>query len=265
MRIAIITNIITSYREGFYDRLFSKPGFEITVYCQDQIPGMNLKSIHSKYGSKIHLVKFWGAKMEKVGFQNLPIRKIIKNSDVIVLDGNPRILSNLLLGLVAFFLKNKKIIIWSMAHSYGANPITESIRLKWTSLYSNIFVYTDSEVDQLRKRGFLKQNIIGMNNGLDQEKIDRISFTWNRKQLDAWKEEKGFTNKTIILSSSRLAKKNKFEQVIQALTLIKDIEPNILWCVIGKGDQEEMLKDLCKKYSVEKNVVFVGEIFDEEK
>ena len=35
-----------------------------------------------------------------------------------------------------------------------------------------IFVYTDKEVNYLRDMGFTKQCIIGMNNGLDQKKID---------------------------------------------------------------------------------------------
>jgi hypothetical protein len=198
MKIAIITNIITSYREGFYDRLFNSKEIEVTVYCNNHLKGTTLKSIHKKYGDHVKIVSHIGLKNEKIGFQFLPIFKIIKENDVIFLDGNPRTLSNLLIGFIALFLKNKRIVIWSMAHSFGANKFTENLRLKWTSLYPNIFVYTDKEVESLRKRGFIKQNIIGMNNGLDQKKIDTQINQWTKQKLEDWKSDHFLSNKKIL-------------------------------------------------------------------
>lgn len=263
-RITIITNIISSYREGFYDRILSKKNVDITVYCQDNIRGTNLKSIHHKYGDKIHIVKSVATKNEKIGFQFLPVCKIVNESDIIFLDGNPRILSNIIMGFITLFFKNKRVVMWSMAHSFGANKFTENIRLKWTSLYKNIFVYTDKDVETLRSRGFKKQNIIGMNNGLDQTKIDKETSKWTDKKLNEWKQIHGLSNKIIILSSARLVPKNKYKQVVEALPIITRSLPNVIWCLIGTGQEEKKLKHLATLLKVDKNIHFVGEIYNEE-
>ncbi|RKT01343.1 glycosyltransferase family 4 protein [Chryseobacterium defluvii] len=263
MEIAIITNVITTYREGFYDRLLNKDGINVTVYCQDKIPGVNVKSIHNKYGEKVHIVKCSSLKNEKLAFQFLPIKKIIKRSDVIFLDGNPRILSNILLGIILSFTR-KKVVIWTMAHSFGANKYTEWLRLKWTSKFKNIFVYTDKEVDILRKRDFFKQNILGMNNGLDQKKIDDGIQNWTQEKLNQWKKEKGLQGKVLLLSIARLVPKNKFEQMVKALPEITSQIPDICWCLVGGGEEFENLKQLAKILEVEKYIYFVGPVYEED-
>ncbi|MBB4806187.1 glycosyltransferase involved in cell wall biosynthesis [Chryseobacterium defluvii] len=263
MEVAIITNVITTYREGFYDRLLNKEGVKVTVYCQDNIPGVNVKSIHKKYGEKVHLVKCMSLKNEKLAFQFLPVGKI-KKADVIFLDGNPRIFSNILLGIILSFT-GKKMVIWTMAHSFGANKYTEWLRLKWTSLFKNIFVYTDKEVNMLRAKGFSKQNILGMNNGLDQKKIDAGIQNWPPEKLDQWKKDRGLDNKTLVLSIARLVSKNKFEQMIEALPEIAAKVPDICWCLVGSGEEEGHLKSLAKKLDVEKYIYFAGQIYEEDK
>ena len=264
MKVAIVTNIITVYREGFYDRLFSNENFVVTVYCNDHIKGTNLKSIHERYGDRVKIVSHIGLKNETVGFQFLPLTEIINSHDVIFLDGNPRTLSNLLIGFIALFLRNKKVIMWTMAHSYGANKLTENLRLKWTSLYRNIFVYTDKEVDTLRNRGFIKQNIIGMNNGLDQRKIDSQIMLWNNNRICNWKKEMKIDNYFILLSVARLIPKNKFQLMIKALpSLVKKI-PDVKWIIVGDGEEKDSLVALAKELDVEQYILFAGSIFSEE-
>lgn len=264
MKVAIITNIITVYRQGFYDRLFSNKDFEVTIYCSDHIEGTNLKSIHERYGDRVKIVSRIGLKNEKIGFQFLPFIEIIKSYDVIFFTGNPRILSNILIGFILLFLRNTKVVIWTMAHSYGANNFTENLRLKWTSLYKNIFVYTDKEVDKLRSTGFKKQNIIGMNNGLDQLKIDKQISIWNSYRIDKWKKKMNLESNYILLSVARLIPKNKFELMIKALPfLIKSI-PTVKWIIVGDGQEKVSLKELAKKLAVERYIVFAGSIFEEE-
>lgn len=264
MKVAIITNIVTVYREGFYDRLFSNKDFVVTVYCNDHIKGTNLKSIHERYGDRVKIVPHIGLKNEKIGFQFLPITEIIRSHDVIFLDGNPRTLSNLLIGFIALFLRNTKVVMWTMAHSYGANKITENLRLKWTSIYKNIFVYTDKEVATLRNRGFKKQNIIGMNNGLDQRKIDGQIAIWNGSSIDNWKKERNLESNFILLSVARLVPKNKFQLMIKALPLLVQSIPEVKWIIIGDGEEKISLIELAKKLDVEKYIVFAGSIFEEE-
>jgi len=264
IRIAILTNIIPTYRKGFYDLLFENKDLSVTVYCQSHIPGMNLKSIHDLYGKNVRLVKMISARGEKFAWQFLPWIEIYKNYDVIFLQGNPRYLSDVFYGI---FLKifRKKIVLWTMAHSYGANPLNERLRLLWSRIFRHIFVYTDAEVDYLRDRGFNNNYILGMNNGLNQKSIDQSIQNWSEQKLKEWCIDKKLTDKIILLSCARLEKKNKFDLFVKVLPRVVNYFPEVIWCIIGDGIEKVNLETQIAQAGLEKYVLFVGELYDEEK
>lgn len=261
MEVVIITNVITTYREGFYDRLLKRDDINLTIYCQEKIPGMNLKSIHAKYPHNIRIVRAWIGSNESIGFQFLPFFKIFKSSDVIFLDGNPRILSNWIMSFISLFFKHKRIVMWTMAHSFGANKFTENIRLWWTSIHKNIFVYTDKEARSLYERGWTNHHILGMNNGLDQTLIDQEQSKWSKEKLGNWLQNKRLENNTLILSVARLVPKNKFELIIAALPHIIAKVPNLKWVLVGNGNQESYLKKLAEDRNLEDYIQFEGAIY----
>jgi len=171
LKIAIVVHVMPSYREGFYSRLFARRDLFVKVYCQESIPGSNLKTIHSKYPNNVTILKSFTAKGEKIAWQFIPWRKCLSDYDVVFVHGNPRYLSHAMLATVMRLMR-KKIVLWMMAHSFRANEFTESIRLYWSRIFNYLFVYSDTEVSFLRKKGFEAPNIMGMNNGLDQKMID---------------------------------------------------------------------------------------------
>lgn len=264
LRIAVVINVIPSYREGFYNSLFIREDVEITIFCQDRIPGMNLKSIHGKYPDHVRMVRHMTASGEKIAWQFLPLRKIFKDFDVVFVEGNPRNLSHALLATLLRVFR-KKVVLWTMAHSFWANMITENIRLRWSRIFKFLFVYTDHEVEYLRARGFHDQVIIGMNNGLNQTAIDSIAAQWTTAKLHAWKVEKGFDRRRIILSSARLVQKNRYDLLIRALPSVIQRVPDLIWCIIGTGDQKDNLAALAKEIDVQNHLLFVGEVYDEDK
>ncbi len=263
LKIAITTNIITTYRKGFYDRLFSRPDIDVTVYCQYYMPGMNLISIHEHYPLNVKIISFLSAKKEKIVWQFLPWKEIITKYDVVFVSGNPRVLSDVVLGTLLRLMR-KRVVLWTMAHSYRGNKLTENIRLLWSRIFQNIFVYTDKEVEYLREKGFRNHYILAMNNGLDQKIIDSIVSKWTEEKITKWMELHDYQNRKIIISCARLEKKNNFGLVIEALPEIVQKIPNLLWFLIGGGDEEENLKELAGKLEVEKYVVFLGAIYEEE-
>lgn len=262
MKVAIILDIMPSYREGFYDILFEREDMEVTVYAQTKIPGMNLKTIHNRYPTHVKLVKFISAKREIIAWQFLPFYKLFTEYDVVVVHGNPRQISHFLL---ATFLRlfGKKVVLWAMAHSFRGFSPTENLRLFWYRIFKFIFVYTDAEVEFLRKNGFNKQYIVGMNNGLNQRKIDAAILEWNADRLEKWRKMNGLEDKVLLLSCARLDTKNKFELIIHALPTMVAKYPNLIWCVIGSGVEEKNLQTLVKEKGFVSHVRFVGEIYDE--
>lgn len=260
INVAIITNIITTYREGFYDRLFKRDDLDVKVYCQDYMPGMNLISIHKKYGDRIKIIKYISAKKERIVWQFLPWREILTKYDVVFIGGNPRVLSDVLMSTTMHFMK-KNIVHWTMAHSFRANYIAENIRLKWSKIFKNIFVYTDKETVFLRKKGFKNNFILGMNNGLDQKEIGHTAASWTEDRLKAWRTNNDLGNRPLILSCARLDAKNKFDLVIRSLPQIIDKFPDLLWCLIGDGDERVKLNTMVSDAGLSNYVRFIGEIY----
>src|ERR1039458_3547791 len=108
LKIAILTSVISSYREGFYDRLFSRKDVSVKVYCQSRVPGMNLKAIHSKYPSNVKLVNFISAKRGELVWQFLPWRELLGSYDVFFIEGNPRVMSNVIFGTCLKLSRRKR-------------------------------------------------------------------------------------------------------------------------------------------------------------
>ena len=261
LRIAIITNVIPSYRKDFYRRLIDDDALETEVFCQSKIPGMNLNLVHDELGDAVTVVPFWSTDRERLAWQRLPFGKILE-SDVIFIYGNPRVLSGLLYSFLLPIL-GKTVVIWGQAHTGGASGILERARLCWWKRFRNIFVYNDCEASYLRRRGFGSQNIVGMNNGLNQGAIESESGKWDSARLASWQAENGVANKTVILSIARLEAKNRFELFVDSMDAILESVPNLLWVVIGDGPEKEYLLRYAESRNLNGNVKWLGSIYEE--
>jgi glycosyltransferase involved in cell wall biosynthesis len=262
LKIAIVVNVIPSYREGFYTRLFARDDLHIRVYCQEKTPNRNLKTIHSYYPNNVILLKSFTTKGEKFAWQSIPWIECLTNYDVVFIEGNPRYLSHAILASLLRIMR-KNVVLWTMAHSFSANSVSENIRLFWSRFFDNLFVYTDTEVDYLRNKGFNASYIVGMNNGLDQKLIDKTILKWTGDKLTAWQQEQGLKQNTLLLSCARLEPKNKFQKFVQALPEIVAEFPDLLWCVIGSGADHDELVTMVQAANITKHVRFIGEIYNE--
>jgi glycosyltransferase involved in cell wall biosynthesis len=261
-RVAILTNVIPSYREGFYDRLFARDDVQVDVFCQAQIPGMNVRTIHEKYPGHAQLLKAHSANNEAVVWQHTPWRRILFGYDVVFVDGNPRVLSHAVAAtLLRLFGRN--VVLWTMGHSYRANRVTERLRLAWTAGFKHIFLYTDAEVRAFRRLGFTRQHLSAMNNGLDQARIDRAIEAWDRAGLEAWQSANGLKDRMVLLSCTRLEPKNRFDLMVEALGPILQAVPNVVWCIVGSGRERERLATLADAAGVGDRVRFLGEMYEE--
>lgn len=71
-------------------------------------------------------------------------------------------------------------------------------------------------------------------------------------------------NKKVLLSVGRLITRKGNDYVIKALPAILKQFPNTIYLIIGKGGEEGRLQYLVKKLALEKNVIFVGYVPDDQ-
>jgi glycosyltransferase involved in cell wall biosynthesis len=262
IKIAIIINMMPSYRAGFYNDIFANEDTEATVYCHVPPPNSTIRPIHENYGNNVKICKAIYLNNEAIVISILPWKEIILNYDAVFIEGNPRYITHALLATALKFI-GKNIILWTMAHSYRNQKISQWIRISWTKMFNNILVYSDKEVSHLKKIGFNRQKIIGINNGLDQSKINNVMSLWSEDALKKWRIETELENKIIILSCARLEPKNKFQYFAEAMPNILKEFPNVLWCIIGEGKEESTLLNVIKKNKLEENVRLLGSIHTE--
>jgi len=262
LNVAIVTNVVPSYREGFYDRLFSRDDVSVRVYCQPEIPGVNLRTIHDKYPDRVTLVKCVSMRGERLAWQFIPWRTVMSTADVVFVDGNPRVLSHALLA-TALRLLRRPVVLWAGAHSHRNNVFSESVRLLWSRMFDCLFVYTDAEVSRLRERRFDRQQIVGMNNGLDQRRIDATIAQWPEARLDAWRTAENLSGRRVLLTCARLDPKNQFRLLAEALPSIRDHAPDVVWAAIGDGPERKELETIVRDGGLAGHVRFVGEMYEE--
>jgi glycosyltransferase involved in cell wall biosynthesis len=260
-RIAILTNVVPSYRQGFYDRLFARDDVSVHVYCQAELPGTNVKTIHANYPTRVTVVPARSMKGEALVWQHTPWRELL-GYDVVFVAGNPRVVSHAIAATVLRLLR-RNVVLWTMAHSFGANKWTERVRLLWTRCFRHVFVYTDAEVRELRAHGFARHVLHAMNNGLDQKHIDRVTGDWDEHRLGAWQQANNLCARTVVLTCTRLDPKNKLELMMQALPSIASALPDVVWCIVGGGSEEERLHSMAQDMGVSERVRFVGELYNE--
>ena len=145
--------------------------------------------------------------------------------------------------------------------------IERKVRLVWP-IFKKIFLKADHIqaisnflADWARKIGY-KGDLSVVSNGVDTQKFkiqpsSRAQVEENSKfKIADFKEKlKIKSEERVIITVSRLVKKNGVEDIIKAA---QDLRFKLL--IIGKGEQEEYLKDLTKKLNLEDNVLFLGEV-----
>jgi glycosyltransferase involved in cell wall biosynthesis len=264
IRVAIVTNIIPPYRRDYFRRIFDDEALEVTVYCQEHIPKMNITSIHREFGERIVTMRYVGASNEIFGWQIFPLSLLFNNFDVYFIYGNPRIISNVFISLLLRAL-GKKVVICGQLHTYGSRKIFENIRLAWWKMFRFIYLYNEEEIPKLKQKiGFSNKIMVGMNNGLDQDTINLAQANWPYERLITWQKEQMLYDRLVMLSCARLVEKNRFEWVIATLAELRVHKPNLLWCVIGSGPEKQSLQAKAEELGVSDSIHWVGPLYEEE-
>lgn len=263
IRVAVVTNVLPHYRSAFYERLVRRSELELRVFCQTSIPGMNLKLVHGDFPDHVTVVSAACMKQERLCWQWLPWRSLLTSFDVLFVLGNPRVVSGVLLATLGRAI-GKRVVLWGQAHTANAQAKTERLRLWWWRWFDHLFVYTEGEARWLKSQGFRRQDIVGMNNGLDQRRIDAAIDRWDAERLAAWRQKEGLVGKALVLSCARLEPKNQFELWLNAMPAVTARYPDLIWCVVGDGRERQALEAASRRNGVEPHVRWLGEVLEED-
>lgn len=179
--------------------------------------------------------------------------------------------------------KKKFDAVWSLMASYGAlaalsftektgvpflltlqegDPIEETmkktkiIKKRFQKVFTSpnaIHVISTYLQNWALNMGFGGKNIEVIPNGVE---IARFTEEFEKFELEKIRKDFGFVDGAIVVvTTSRLVKKNGVEDVIRALPLLSE---NVCFVICGVGGLESQLKDLVKNLNLENRVRFLG-------
>ena len=74
----------------------------------------------------------------------------------------------------------------------------------------------------------------------------------------------GWDNRTVILTVARLERRKGHERLMRALPAIRAAVPNVLWSIVGDGEERSGLEHLAHQQGIDHIVEFRGEVDDRE-
>jgi len=166
----------------------------------------------------------------------------------------------------ALFMRIKFIV---MAHGSDINLNLRNRILK--RIFKKIiyerayYIFTNSNFSKLlliKKYEVENRNIdtilLGVNRKILNKKI-------NKKLINALKSKYHLKNKKILLTVARLTPRKGHDKVIKALKIVKKQFPNVVYIIVGKGENEKHLKLLASSYKLNKHIIFTNSVREEVK
>lgn len=245
-KLVILQTVTPDYRSDFFKEIEInlKDGFEL--YSGDDFFD---KSIKSDVRIKRKQIKNYFLFDRKLLFQ-IGIWHLLLKDIVLVLEMNPRILSNWIL-LIIRKIFNKETILWGHAWSKsGEDSNSEKLRHFMKMLSSKVIVYTNKQKNELKKRMPGKEILAAPNSLISSSKMQTNI-------------PKNYLN---LIYVGRLTESKKPFFLVKAFeSYIKQypIKTNLI--IVGSGQEREKINEYIIEKKLENRIKLKGHIGDYEK
>ena len=258
-RVRIIQFMIPHYRVAFYRKIAETPGVDAKVYYDPTWPHNSPSypfptealSAYSIFG-----IFYWQYRTN--------LLDDLQRGDILVLMGNPRCISNILL-IYQARRKGVCVIWWGIGSMPGTTQFRHRVRCKFMRRVDAVMFYNRQDIETFRNMGLITEKLYAADNSIDTETVDQHLQKWDPERLLAFREQEGLADHRILLFCGRLTLKSRLNEMLTAMPAILEAHPNTRLMVIGDGEERETFHDRCKELNLEDFVHFKGAIFDQEK
>lgn len=242
---------LPAYRLDFFERLRLRYGIEVEVYYTAGSLGILTESSKPEWATTVGPIRSLPGGFEwQSGVAGVPI----KRGDIVVLSGNPRQLSTLVVLLRARVL-GARVIWWGHYWSSTSRRWRQVLRYLPMVLADALLFYTDEEVGKFRSDPlrFRKKRIIAaLNNGIDLEPI-RV----RRKLYDA------ATREPALMFIGRLTAKAELGLAFKALARVGS--PELVFHIVGDGEMRQCFQAQAESLGLSQQIVWHGAMIDEDR
>ncbi len=191
----------------------------------------------------------------------LTLRKIIKQNEITELHCG-RCLPEGILGLAMRYLCNIPYICF--IHGEDVEAASSSRELSW--LVAKSLQHADTLICNSHNTAKIinqKWHIPAAKISVLHPGVDTTNFI-PANACDEIKKQLDWHSKKVILTVGRLQKRKGHDMVIKALPTICKRIPNVLFAIIGEGEEKQSLQALCQQLDVDQYVRFMSEISDKQ-
>ena len=195
--------------------------------------------------------------------KNVSIPKNFADGDVVVLSGNPRILSNYLVILSAK-LRGIKIIWLGQGWTAGSNKAQHLIKRMVMSLCDSVVLYTEKESENTKLFLFGRKKVFFLNNTVETDRIFSVKSKIDGNLLQVFKNKTHLNDTKVILFVGRLEGKEKLSLLLDSFANVCFIYKQVILVVIGDGSNLSQYKTYAIKKNINDKIRWIGGIHDEE-
>ena len=262
-RVQIVQPIVPHYRVPFFSMLAARRDIKIFLDTSDALPGdssivpatlpapvsVTTHKCRSILGGRF----FWQ--------ERIRLNPELQKGDVLVVNGNPRFLSNFPLILDA---KRRGIgtVWWGQGWGAESRPFRAAIRRRLMRLADVLLLYTDREVGEFTKLGFSEDRVFAINNTIDQAPIGEARAAWDSNRLSEFREANQLYGKKLLLFCGRLTRKAHLELALEAVSHLARYGQYEL-AIIGDGDEAVGLRKLARQLEVDQRTRWLGPMIEQ--
>jgi len=260
-QIHIIQPAVPLYRKALFEGLKKSFYLKVRVYTASK-DFLNVSSVATLdvdyYSTKYDFKTIFNGRFSL--FWQSGLKLDLKKGDKLIINGNPRILSNFKQILLAKY-KGVEVIWWGHGWSSTSTKFRARIRIILTHILADkVLLYTDKEVTNYIESGFKEKKVFSLNNGLDTSKINQVKLAITDDNILKFKKKHKLLGFKVAIFVGRLTEKTLAEQLIEVIPLLNK---KIKIVIVGDGDKKDLLNKISHKFNVLDRVIFTGAIFEE--
>ena len=195
--------------------------------------------------------------------KNISISSKYKKGDVVLISGNPRILSNYLVIIEAKF-RGLKLVWFGQGWTAGSNSTRNLIKRLVMSFCDSVILYTQEESENTRLFMSRNKRIFYLNNTVDTENIFSVKNKISIDMLKDFKKNMSINESKVLLFVGRLEGKDKLNVLLDSLVNVCSKKDRVLLIVIGDGSCLSKYKEYSIKKGIASNVRWLGGVYKEE-
>jgi len=200
---------------------------------------------------------------QKIMWQkNISLSSKYKKGDVVLISGNPRILTNYLIIVLAKY-RGLKIVWYGQGWTAGSNNLRNFIKRIVMSFCDVVILYTEKEAQNINLFFFGDKKIHFLNNTVDTEDIFSIKKKITKNMLNNFLEQNSLEEKKIILFVGRLEGKESLNVLLDSFNKVLSKIENAFLVVIGSGSMTSEYKERSINNGISHNILWLGPEYKE--